>query len=137
MLRTHRATNAATKRRADRVVNQKAMKSVLANVLLVALTAAACGTVNAPAEERGAPQPPVRAGTAAPVAPPSPATDAIPVNDNAAPATTVPSRPMADNEATNAPVPNAPAQAIPQATDRCAGPGTPDPKVPPPACPPQ
>jgi hypothetical protein len=113
------------------------MKSVLASFLLVALTAAACGTVNAPAGEHGAPEAPVRAGTAAPFAPASPAGDMVPLNQDAAPATTVPSRPMADNEATSTPAPNAPARAIPQATDRCAGPPSTDPKVAPPACPPQ
>ena len=127
------ASDAATKHRAIGAVNQKVMNRVLACLLLVALTAAACGTVDAPSD-RHASQDPVRAGTAAPVAP---SATAEPVNQNAAPATMLPSRPMADNEATSPPAPNAPARAVPQSTDRCIGPSSTDPKVVPPACPPQ
>jgi hypothetical protein len=43
---------------------------------------------------------------------------------------------MADNEATPAPVQNAPVPAAPLSGDRCNG-QSPDPKLAPPACPPQ
>ena len=108
------------------------MKRISTGLLLVALCAAACGTIDAPAVEHGAPD----NGTAFPVVAPSPAAspnDAAPLN---APANTLQTRPMGDNEATTAPAQNAPVPAIPLSGDRCNGP-SPDPKAPPPACPPQ
>jgi hypothetical protein len=116
------------------------MKIVFASLFLAALTAAACGTVNAPASEHGNTQDPLRAGTAAPAVAPSPAAlpgETVPMDQNPAPASMAPSRPMADNEATTAPAPNAPARAVPQPTDRCIGPASTESKTPPPACPPQ
>jgi len=115
------------------------MKTISAILLLVALTAAACGTTYAPAVEPGAPDANVRNGTAAPLVAPSTAaspSDTGPVNQTVAPTTTVETRPMADNEATTAPARNAPVPAAPVSGDRCNGP-SPDPKLAPPACPPQ
>ena len=121
------------------VVNNQGMKRISATLLLVALTAAACGATYAPAVEQGAPDVNVRNGTAAPLVPPSPAapsSDAVPASATLAPADTTQTRPMGDNEATTAPARNAPAPAAPQSGDRCNGP-SPDPKLAPPACPPQ
>jgi hypothetical protein len=114
------------------------MKRIRASLLLVALAAAACGTTYAPSVEQSAPGAPVLSSTAVPaVAPSSHASpsDAAPVDQPAAP-TTVETRPMADNEATPAPVQNAPVPAAPLSGDRCNG-QSPDPKLAPPACPPQ
>jgi hypothetical protein len=121
------------------VVNNQGMKAISATLLLVALTVAACGATNAPAVEQGAPDADVRNGTVAPlVAPSSPASpsDTAPVNQTVAPATGVETRPMAENEVTPTPAPNAPVLVAPASGDRCNGP-SPDPKLAPPACPPQ
>ena len=111
------------------------MKRISTGLLLVALSLAACGTMDAPAVEHGAPD----NSTAFPVVAPSPAAspiDAALVNATPASANTLQTRPMGDNEATTAPAQNAPAPAAPLSGDRCNG-ASPDPKVPPPACPPQ
>ena len=121
------------------VVNNQGMKRISATLLLVALTAAACGATYAPAVEQGAPDANVRNGTAAPLMAPSPAaspSEGTQVNQTVAPTTGVETRPMAENEVTPAPARNAPAPAAPQSGDRCNGP-SPDPKLAPPACPPQ
>jgi len=135
MLKTLVARVMRTKHRAAGGVNQKTMKSVLASLLLIALTAAACGTTSAPTVEQDVP---IRGGTTSPAEAPSSAEpDAVPVTKTDAPAATLPSRPMADNEATSTPAPNAPARAVPVPTDRCIGPAATDSKTPRPACPPQ
>jgi hypothetical protein len=120
------------------VVNHLGMKRISASLLLVALTAAACGATYAPAVEQGAPDANVRNGTVAPLIAPSPAaspSEGAPVNQTVAPMTGVETRPMAENEVTPAPARNAIAPAPPSG-DRCNGP-SPDPKLAPPACPPQ
>jgi len=121
------------------VVNNQGMKRISATLLLVALTAAACGATYAPAVEQGAPDANVRNGTAAPLMAPSPAaspSEGTQVNQTVAPTTGVETRPMAENEVTPAPARNAPVPAAPVSGDRCNGP-SPDPKLAPPACPPQ
>src|SRR5438552_12468996 len=112
------------------------MKRISTGLLLAALSVAACGTTYAPAVEHGAPD---NNGTTVPVVAPSPAAspnDAAPLSATPAPANTLQTRPMGDNEATTAPAQYAPPPAGPLSGDRCNGP-SPDPKVPPPACPPQ
>src|SRR2546429_7628308 len=114
------------------------MKRISATLLLVALTAAACGTTYAPPVEQGAPDANVRNGSAAPVAP-SPAaspSEGTPVNQTVAPTTGVETRPMAENEVTPSPARNATVPGAPSTGDRCNGP-SPNPKLAPPACPPQ
>ena len=115
------------------------MTRISATLLLVALTAAACGTTYAPAVEQGAPDANVRNGTAAPLVAPSPAaspSEGAPVNQTVAPTTGVETRPMAENELTPSPARNATVPGAPSSGDRCNGP-SPDPKLAPPACPPQ
>jgi len=121
------------------VVNNQGMKRISATLLLVALTAAACGATYVPAVEQGAPDANVRNGTAAPLMAPSPAaspSEGTQVNQTVAPMTGVETRPMGENEVTPAPARNAPVPAPPVSGDRCNGP-SPDPKLAPPACPPQ
>jgi len=116
------------------------MKRTSAGLLLVALSTAACASVYAPAVEQGAPQAPVRAGTAAPAVAPSPGaftSDTAPTNSTLAPANTLQTRPMGDAQATTRPAQNAPAPAVPLSADRCSGPSSADLKVVPAACPPQ
>jgi len=115
------------------------MKRISASLLFVSLTAAACGATYAPAVENGAPDANVRNGTAVPLVAPSPAaspSEGAPINQTVAPTTGVETRPMAENEVTPTPAPNAPVLVAPVSGDRCNGP-SPDPKLAPPACPPQ
>ena len=115
------------------------MKRITATLLLAALTAAACGTTYTPAVEQGAPDANVRNGTAVPLVAPSPAaspSEGPPVNQTVAPMTGVETRPMAENEVTPSPAQNATVPGAPSSGDRCNGP-SPDPKLAPPACPPQ
>jgi len=115
------------------------MKRISAVLLLVSLTAAACGTTYSPAVEHGAPGASVSDGTAVPLVAPSPAaspSEGAPINQTVAPTTGVETRPMAENEVTPSPARNATVPAAPSSGDRCNGP-SPDPKLAPPACPPQ
>ena len=115
------------------------MKRISASLLLVSLTAAACGATSAPAVEQGAPDANVRNGTAVPLVAPSPAaspSEGAPINQTVAPTTGVETRPMAENEVTPSPARSATIPAAPSSGDRCNGP-SPDPKLAPPACPPQ
>jgi len=114
------------------------MKRISASLLLVSLTAAACGATYAPAVEQGAPDANVRNGTAVPLVAPSPAasrSEGAPINQPVAPTTGVETRPMAENEVTPSPALIVTVPAAPSSGDRCNGP-SPDPKLAPPACPP-
>jgi hypothetical protein len=122
-------------------LNETAMEKISAALLLLALTAAACGTAYAPAGENGLKEGPGGA-TAAPAVTPSPGAspaEAVPANQNAAPPTQEPTRPPGEPEAasTSVPAPYAPARGVEPPGDRCIGPGSADPKVVLPVCPPQ
>src|SRR5437867_12281952 len=92
------------------------MKRTAAGLPLVALSTAACASVYAPALEEGAPQAPVRAGTAAPAVAPSPGaftSDTAPTNSTLASGHTLQTRPMGDAQAKTRPAQNGRAPARP------------------------